>query len=1641
MPPKKKPFQSPDMESLEQLLPAETAGERGNGAPARRRRGRDTPAPFALDSPAAMSEQADTDDRIDAAPARGHPRAENPGPCRLGAAAASSRAKKTHRKCPSCSFSNPATAAECSRCSHALCHQCNLCMGTVVSPDVECAWCKRKEAGADDAVREIEVESDWPLFSEAMQWIREINGVECSVDASQVTGLDGAAAIDLSLPSGSLWPWTRRDENLQTVQEGDTVWAKPYDERMSHQRCGWGKHMLPFCGQEAVVKRFLVNGNRAQALLMFKHVKLNTATVQVAEDRRSLGWFDLEWLRIPEGYKLPIPSGGWYEKLMRFPLTVGSMVRVKPFDPAMKSMKCGWDACMEEYAGRAGSIVRILVAANFAQVQLAFTHATNMSWWDIEWLDIPPYLADHVKIGAPISTGLCGGKVTLRAETVRKCPRGHKCVWLANPYQGFGLVACEGCRAGSIRDEEVLHCGLCSFDLCSKCASGQRVLDRAQGAMKTLSTFVRVGAIPEAYLAPIAERLQQSMEYGRVVLRKIQLLDGRPAVLACVMGDANGVATMLNGKLLCRIHDNGRIVNGTRVTNPMRKIDAGILEAIERAFHCCVVTPPPGESVHPGTVALLGPEEERIKAAGKLVWYSASRRIVIRVHPAERGVVQQKVAEIRARAKCHVSLYRGTIVKLIGLPSAIKAARAAINNLLLTHRMEIQSARVSKAMALVVSELCEVRLAIRIADPLIAVLSQLHEPQAGNDTATSVRAQPSNNTSNEQHNRTIRSVQAELNEIHRVAVSVLEALDLDASGLSLPSNIAGLRAYQVGDTVVRGPDWKWEDQDGGAGQVGRVFDFPIREQMEDGGLVEGWISVEWPNRGRFNYKVGHEQDVVHAVQEGENEGEDGNYEEELPQRCARHKQVYINLVNAVGTLEARHVQLLATREVEPTDIGSKRDTLQQFLHQTTRDKARVEHRVSATAASLSREEERAKKTLQMTAQKRGYPGMTAAQVRGAHDLLVQHLENLRSLRARMQRHADHATMQLIARSAKIRRELAEVIKRQKFSGWDIILSIMQETGALIEYRSGDNKLVLTGGESAVYAARRKLRSLTVRDLYAWSCVTAQVRLPVKAYKQVTKLQGLLARVVEQVSGVEAVRPVGDLTVAINGTFPQIENAVDVLRSRLDLSEAESVFTIVDATPGHSSPDQSLVLENVTVKLDAECDVCGCPLDSSNTLTTFCGHVSTCTTCLRLWVDSKISERQPAVCPSRDCGHVLTAGEYRSLVAKTGAEGAEGAVCTNAYEVAMAKEKLKPQVRQCYACEDGFAVRSEDTDMLPICCVECRANICANATCSEPAHYFLDCNEVVPKKRAMLLRRKAHLSRKTPDAGAAPDAALARELSAVDTTLDRLEEASKTQEVLQKEMAAGGETRPCPACGALVHKTGGCNSMTCTCGQKFCHQCLQTNCELVEITGSRVPCDPNRLCDRVDSALAAHRGNSVYEGWVACDVCDTYPIPKDSKVYACSNCANWYVCEACEAEGKAEQQHPRDHLLVEVAQAEDLEEPPEPPPVVGPDYDIDWEEALAAAAAADEAPAGAWSERPGRDPAEDEELTTIPAVAIEPITPVTRSLDSASLDGEPPVAADDGFDRDVGELVHFDGDGHLIPLEALVQAWAHSNLII
>ena len=61
----------------------------------------------------------------------------------------------------------------------------------------------------------------------------------------------------------------------------------------------------------------------------------------------------------------------------------------------------------------------------------------------------------------------------------------------------------------------------------------------------------------------------------------------------------------------------------------------------------------------------------------------------------------------------------------------------------------------------------------------------------------------------------------------------------------------------VGLRVVRGPDWKWGNQDGGEGTVGTVAEIEGGVHGTEGGTTTGHaVVVQWDGGNRCNYRCG-----------------------------------------------------------------------------------------------------------------------------------------------------------------------------------------------------------------------------------------------------------------------------------------------------------------------------------------------------------------------------------------------------------------------------------------------------------------------------------------------------------------------------------------------------------------------------------------------------------------------------------------------------------------------------------------------------------------------------------------------------------------------------------------------------------------
>ena len=58
----------------------------------------------------------------------------------------------------------------------------------------------------------------------------------------------------------------------------------------------------------------------------------------------------------------------------------------------------------------------------------------------------------------------------------------------------------------------------------------------------------------------------------------------------------------------------------------------------------------------------------------------------------------------------------------------------------------------------------------------------------------------------------------------------------------------------AGMRVVRGPNWKWGEQDGGEGCVGTVVDFITLEEVESSVKLQRAVVVQWDIGNRCNYR-------------------------------------------------------------------------------------------------------------------------------------------------------------------------------------------------------------------------------------------------------------------------------------------------------------------------------------------------------------------------------------------------------------------------------------------------------------------------------------------------------------------------------------------------------------------------------------------------------------------------------------------------------------------------------------------------------------------------------------------------------------------------------------------------------------------
>ena len=81
---------------------------------------------------------------------------------------------------------------------------------------------------------------------------------------------------------------------------------------------------------------------------------------------------------------------------------------------------------------------------------------------------------------------------------------------------------------------------------------------------------------------------------------------------------------------------------------------------------------------------------------------------------------------------------------------------------------------------------------------------------------------------------------------------------------------------EVGVRVIRGPDWRWGQQDGGEGHVGTVAEV-VGSQGRDGEAPDS-VVVQWDTGGRCKYRCGGKEGkydlrIVDTAPAGEFKGE------------------------------------------------------------------------------------------------------------------------------------------------------------------------------------------------------------------------------------------------------------------------------------------------------------------------------------------------------------------------------------------------------------------------------------------------------------------------------------------------------------------------------------------------------------------------------------------------------------------------------------------------------------------------------------------------------------------------------------------------------------------------------------------------
>merc|ERR1719281_1558306 len=105
----------------------------------------------------------------------------------------------------------------------------------------------------------------------------------------------------------------------------------------------------------------------------------------------------------------------------------------------------------------------------------------------------------------------------------------------------------------------------------------------------------------------------------------------------------------------------------------------------------------------------------------------------------------------------------------------------------------------------------------------------------------------------------VHTIAARAREAHSdAASSTSEVLvDVDDEEAAAEGVAVTKENLRIGAKVKRGPDWKWEKQDGGKGGIGTII--PPSESTND-----GWCQVRWAHGKTNNYRCGSACDLAYV---------------------------------------------------------------------------------------------------------------------------------------------------------------------------------------------------------------------------------------------------------------------------------------------------------------------------------------------------------------------------------------------------------------------------------------------------------------------------------------------------------------------------------------------------------------------------------------------------------------------------------------------------------------------------------------------------------------------------------------------------------------------------------------------------------